>query len=572
MSAIAGGRYAVEIDLASFHVRHWPDCRTDSGLYVAVSGFVESVSDESAVATIEAAYAVNGPYFSRSLLGQYSALVIDPRLRTVCLTQDSLGLVKPFYSRLGDLLRVASDLDLLVALEGGWCLDERYFGAFLGRPTMDRKLTPFAGCCRLAYGQTIVFESGQQKVLRPWHPPVRGAPAHDLDQRRYEIELRAMLDAAIDAVWPSEGVGICELTGGLDSSSVYATALDRGHDVRALTYVAERGMSGDDELFAGEVVAFASAPWDRVSMDTDEVVPERFDGFVSEPQAILYSRQFDAIGAHLRRQNAGALISGSAGDLIFEFGGIAPAFLADKVRSGAWLSAICVAREWAAARGCHRSWLHYLTHIGIPIAWRHLRGESVLDWREPEVPSWLDRAWLDRKAPVRRKSLAPRQRIAEPGRAHLWESVLELAAYENGPQYRRLGVDIRHPLYHRPLVEFMLSLDFRIRRGITGDRRLQRQAMAGRLPTVVLERRSKGSAQELRERHLMESDRWYEAMTNDPRIVHRGWVDSCAWRTAVDQARVGAARFSASFINAVQTELWLRALESCPLPVELSLD
>ncbi|MFW2438049.1 MAG: hypothetical protein ACN4GR_01610, partial [Arenicellales bacterium] len=107
--------------------------------------------------------------------------------------------------------------------------------------------------------------------------------------------------------------------------------------------------------------------------------------------------------------------------------------------------------------------------------------------------------------------------------------------------------------------------------GIIGDRKLQREALADRLPEVIRTRRSKGSAQELRERHMMESARWYDAMTCSPRIVEKGWVIPDHWQDQVDRARVGVLSCSSNFLNAVQAELWLRALEQYPRPERLKL-
>jgi asparagine synthase (glutamine-hydrolysing) len=324
-------------------------------------------------------------------------------------------------------------------------------------------------------------------------------------------------------------------------------------------------------LFAAEVVAGHGGSWHRLDIDTDELIPEHYGGFVSEPQAILYAYQFALIEDCMTRTRADILLTGALGDVIFEFGGIAPAFLADPLAAGSPLGAIKLARRWAAARGNTRTWSHFLRHVALPIAWRHRRGLSVLDWQSNVAPSWMTSSARRRCGAEDHQQPQRAPRVAEPGRQHLWESVYDLAAHENGPFYRRLSADVRHPLYHRPLVEFLLGLDFTVRRGFEDDRRLQRRALADRLPEAVLTRRSKGSAQELRERHLMESRRWYHAMTVEPRIVQRGWVDPRQWREQVDRTRVGASDLSARFVNAVQAELWLRALERVPMPSPVSL-
>lgn len=570
MTAAAGHKFVLRIDRVTMDVAGWPAPRHCGDAIVAVSGHLAEDGQPTgdAHARVAAAYGEDGPALSRNLLGQYCAVLVDRRMRRIILTQDSLGLGKLFYSLSEAELVVASDLDLLLAVSGERPIAEAYFAFYIGAAAADRALTPFEGVHRLAYGWTIELNGDSLIRHRPWRPPETGAAGSGEDA---EERLRALLSEAVEAALPADGAVVCELTGGLDSTSVFTTAYARAGDLQAMTYVARRGMVGDDELFAEQVIALRPTPWHRVDMDVDELLPDDYGGFVSEPHAILYARQFSAMERSLRTADARVLLTGAVGDVIFEYGGIAPAFLADPLAAGSILGAVRLARQWADERENHRSWLHFLTQLALPIARRHRRGKSVLDWQKRVVPDWVAEPLRRRYDLDRHDPQAQSPRVAEPGRQHLWESVYDLAAHESGPLYRRLPADIRHPLYHRPLVEFMLGLDFRVRRGVGGDRRLQRRALADRLPEVVLTRRSKGSAQELRERHVMESRRWYRAMTEDPRIVRRGWVDAAGWKTEVDRARVGASVFSANFINAVQTELWLQALEREPCPASVAL-
>ncbi|MBC7985973.1 MAG: hypothetical protein H7X93_04795 [Sphingomonadaceae bacterium] len=570
LHAQAGDKFVLNIDRATFRVLGWPKPRRIRGRTISIAGHLARGSIETldAYHRLALAYEKDGASFSRDLLGQFCAAVVDPTARTVILSQDSLGLGKMFYEITPDSITISSDLDLLYSVTGRKGLCEAYFAFHMTATSADRSLTPFEGIYRLAHGWTITISSRGLNWTRPWSPSQRSCHPVEDD---LEDQFRSLLDEAVKSTLPSQGRVLCELSGGLDSSSVFATARNFAKDVGAVTYVADRGMAGDDELYADRMIEHCPAPLHRVSIDTGEVIPNGYGGFVSEPHAILYARQFDAMDRYFREASVDVVLSGAVGDVIFEYAGIPPAFIADAIHYRSWRRAVRTAREWAAGRANVRSWTHYLLQIGLPLARRHRRGKSVLDSRKRQIPDWLVpsfglRHGLHNFDPPQR---APR--VAEPGRQHLWESVYDLAAFENGPLYRRLSADFRYPLYFRPLVEFMLNLDFRERRGITGDRRLQRRALGDRLPEAILTRTSKGSAQELRERHLMESDRWYALMTQNPRIVQRGWADAEKWRALVDRARVGASEYSAAFVNAIQTELWLRALERVDAPPPVNL-
>ncbi|MCF7989975.1 MAG: asparagine synthase C-terminal domain-containing protein [Thiohalocapsa sp.] len=567
-TALAGSPFALRLDKRDFTVTAWPAPRRIGGRIVAVSGYVaDETNAEHAHQAVDRAYARDGAELSRGLLGQYAAVVVDAAARRAALVQDSLGLHDLFYAERGASLVVASDLELLLAVEPDAELDERYFALYLGAPYDDHRLTPFRGVQRLSYGWNLTLQDDRLHRHRPWLPPTT---AHDPVEAP-ELQLRRLLDEAVASTLPGQGNILCELTGGLDSTSVFTTLRAIQRPVEALTYVAPRGVAGDDELFAGEVIKQHPVPWHRLNMDVDEVILEDDVAFVPEPQGLLFAHQFRAIDACQRAVGADLMLTGAAGDVIFEFGGISPAFLADPVAARRPYRAWRLLRDWAHAKGGLRPWTHYLTNLALPIARQHRLGLSVLDWERPQPPCWLTDV-LKRAHGLdclEVPQLAPR--VTEPGRQYLWESVYDLAAHENSGLYRRLPAAVRHPLYHRPLVELMLGLDFRIRRGWDGDRALQRRALADRLPEIVRERRSKGSAQELRERHLMESRRWHRAMTEAPRLVARGWVDPAPWREEVDRARVGASGLSAQFTNAIQAELWLQALERTGLPAPLQL-
>ncbi len=567
--AVAAARFVLEVDLSTGEVRGHPAPHWRAEGLLAIAGHAEDTKGAGSLEKLAAtAYSAKGEAFTIDLNGQYCGAILRLEPIRLLLFQDPLGLQDLFWSRHRDRILVASDLDLLLGVSETPDLDETYFAELLGSTGQDRSHTPFAGIHRLAYGASLEITRTGSRSFRTWHPPSTPSASPD----NAEDTLRSLLDAAVAANLPAKGRVISELSGGLDSSSILATARKQRPDVEALSYLSTRGTVGQDAHYASEMINACPVRWHRLDLDAPDIIPDQFGRFIPEPRAMLFLYQFDAISEVLRARDAEVLLTGSVGDVIFEFAGIVPAFLADSLAAARPRAAMRLAREWAAAQGGQRSWTHYMRHVAAPIAWARWRGRSLLDWLPNQPPPWIDpdMARVFGLAGRYRAPLLPSS--TSPGRQHLWESIVELAAFENVGLYRGLSADVRHPLYYRPLVEFMLGLDFRVRRGVGTDRRLQRAALADRLPSSILSRRSKGSAQELRERHLMESDRWYRMMTEAPRLIERGWVNAEIWRDEVERARLGVAGLSAPFMNAVNTELWLRALEETPRPPAINLE
>jgi asparagine synthase (glutamine-hydrolysing) len=151
-------------------------------------------------------------------------------------------------------------------------------------------------------------------------------------------------------------------------------------------------------------------------------------------------------------------------------------------------------------------------------------------------------------------------RLRGAGRQYLWESVYRMANDEASSAFRgSLPVTTRHPLLHRPLVEFMLALPADLRASPADDRILQRRALVDRLPDAIRTRKTKGSDQRIRDRLQGQSPEWMAMMADRPRIVERGWVDGDLWRAQLQRARFGLVDGLGSFSAAMSAEAWLRA-------------
>jgi hypothetical protein len=268
----------------------------------------------------------------------------------------------------------------------------------------------------------------------------------------------------------------------------------------------------------------------------------------------------------LEREKIDVILTGEAGDVIFGFGEHRPAHLADPLLRGNLAAAIREARRWQAHAGGQRPWTHFFLHNSLRPAWQHLRRRSILTAASDPPPAWLHTSMLERfrDDPAHGRWIGPPMHSASA--QYLWDSVYQMASITNSSFRDSLNADTRHPLFYRPLVEFLLSLPPDLRHGPDGDRVLQREALADRLPASVAARSTKGSAQPSREFSLLQNAAWLRCLTVDTRLEARGWVDPPQWREQVARAQFGVFNGLASFDAAMSTEVWLRATETLAPP------
>jgi asparagine synthetase B (glutamine-hydrolysing) len=517
----------------------------------ASTGYLAGCPADPAASLVDA-YCREGTGFSRNLLGQFAAILIDEDQRIVVLAQDSLGLRTLYYSLESGRLIVSTHLDAVARAGRRGEVDPSYFASYLVCGMLPWVRTPLLGVEKLALGATLVIDaSGVRERLRPWRPSIRARSS----PRRPEETLRALLDEAVAAALPRTGRSACELSGGLDSTSVFATARRFDPDCAALTLFSAAGLIGDDEPYAAAVIAALGGPWLRLDMDDYPLFAASPDRAAAEPGDETRDLLRRAYGDVLAGAGIDVVLTGVGGDVVFGFGGLPPVHLADPVAAGAWRAAFADAASWARARDDSRPWTHLLITFGLRPAWRHFWRRGLLSGAQ-RPPRWLEPEF----ARLGRAHGGDRQRtprVAAPGRQYLWESVYRMAANEAASSARRrLPADTRHPLLHRPLVAFMLDQPWPQRDDGSQDRALQRRALSDRLPTVVAERSSKGGDQRLREASQARSviDDWAPGSG----LIERGWIDPGLWRAQVARAGFGVFDGLPTFDAAIASDLWLK--------------
>lgn len=419
-----------------------------------------------------------GDGFVERLAGDFAFALWDEARRRLLLVRDQLGIRSLFYARIGTAWVVSDSLDGLTARPGfDKRLDETWIGDFLATGhSLDAWRTVYAAAKRLPPGHCAVLTGESETVRRYWQLTV-AEPLFLRDGPAYGERLRELTKAAIRDRAPAGRLGI-SMSGGLDSTTLAALSVEAlGDRARVVARCArfETLMADDEPRFAqlaAESLGIALG-FDKADEAYDPLWRAR--GLrTAEPTPTIVNAFHEQALARSLAEEASVWFFGEGPDnaLVFE----REAYVGWLLRTGRW------------ARAASAFW-HY---VGLKIGDRGQRPpSSAAPLPEfPEFPAWL------RPDFVERTGLRERLRAfhAPPPREHpwhpraigsfgtpVWQSLLE------GLEADRVhGVDWRHPYLDLRVLHFLLSVP-----PVPWARRklVMREAMRGRLPAEVLERR-----------------------------------------------------------------------------------
>jgi asparagine synthase (glutamine-hydrolysing) len=509
------------------------------------------------------AYEWWGAELSRHVLGEYAVAICDAERQQIVLAHDELGLMPMFYAATERAISFASHLDDLVKETGVGDIDEEYIADWFARAEHFGDRTPYAHIQRLLPGQSLIWGRGRASRHDVW-TLAKVAPRIYRDPREYDAELREVITEAVASATPASGTVWCELSGGLDSSTVLAVASRLGTSVEAVSFIYSQSYASDERNFIDAVLRRYPVPWHPLDIDSAQPFTELPRRFVAEPSVWVVNDAFDRIYVELlERHGVDVVLTGEGGDSVL-FGDVQqPYYLADSLRHGRLRRLWTDACRWAEASDGKRSPTYVLLACAVEPSVRYLRSET-LEYRTMPIP-WVSQRFADRMHFARRRRapwLPPSESV---GNSYVLQRIMRSAnLIATHMQHRHVACEFRSPLLYRPLVEFMLAVPWEHKLGPRGDRLLQRRAFEGVLPDETLRRTNKGGSDQPWYAGLDSSPLWRKALTAQPRIVDRGWVRLDEWRATVQRARVGRTIGIGHFRASAAIELWLQQLERTP--------
>jgi asparagine synthase (glutamine-hydrolysing) len=471
---------------------------------------------------------------SRETWGAYVALLRDGATRHLfrdpsggleCLTW-SLGRVRLVTSNSGPpvagLLPPRAALDWEVILS--WSLNR---GLATSRSGLNGVEFVPPGCL-LKPGE------GECEIEAVWTPSRYANRQADGDAAEGLVDAVGL---AVDGLVGVHDVIISEISGGFDSAVVAASLAAHGHAPRVaacLNYFGERP-EGDERHFAKAAAARWGLPLTclpkRLAPLTEADFAEVSRGMRPCFSATDPARDRDT-ATRLSSFGATALVTGHGGDAIF-FQMPTPLVAVDRLRT-------------AGLRGLSIGFLDEVARYSRKPVWTVLnqlrKPDRALDPRPLEMP--LD-PWTRDAADL---PPAKRLQITSLFRAQLIR----------GWSRRVAQADILNPLLAQPVVEFCLGLP--IPKLVEGgrDRGLARRAFREHLPSLIIDRRSKGDLTAYYGKMVAISLDYLRPLLLDGCLAEVGLLDRVSLEGALTPERLIFDRSSGEILMAALIENWVR--------------
>jgi asparagine synthase (glutamine-hydrolysing) len=429
---------------------------------------------------VVAAYVRWGTDCARYLLGDFSFCLWDVARHQLFCARDHLGVKPLYYARAGSALVVSNVLRSLRRHPGvSDRFDDRAIGdVLLAGTVMDQWRTSFADVARVppAHTLTCAAHGATTRLDRFWS----FQPAGELrlrDPREYVDRYVSVLRTVVADRVGDGPFGVL-MSGGLDSSSVAATAADVvGPDLaaagmRAYTVVYDSASDDQEGRYASLVsrrlgIAIEHhaadgyawfAGWDRGLAPPEPT---------TEPMTAITGDVLDRASQH-----GSVVLTGDGGD---------PALLPSTLVSLLGRTPVgALSRDvWLSA---------WRTRRLPPIGLRAMMRQWVS--RESEVPRWLSPSFVrDCHPDERLKEIAARRAPADGPRGMAVSSVVDpwwtsmFETYDPGATQR--PVELRYPLFDVRLISFAVSLPTH---PWCINKEIVRRAMQGRLPDEICTR------------------------------------------------------------------------------------
>ena len=497
-----------------------------------------AVDGASQVDVVLAAWTAWGPGCLERLNGRFALAVWDDRSRRLVCARDRFGFKPLYYTVSGGRFRFASEIKGLVAAgdvprEPNDVRILQYLAHGFADHTAE---TMLRGIFQVPAGGHVEVSParGVERVTQ-WYRP-EPAPAEPAVPEQIR---RLFVDSVLLRLGGGGVVG-ATLSGGLDSSSVLATAAqlrrDAGEEPPLAVIARAADPRVDEWRYAQTLIERYKIPCVEVRPD-DLGLVEDFDAFVwaldepcHSPSVYGHWKVMEAA----RAAGIDVILEGQGGDVVGGLDEWYPQFFYDMLRRGRLGS---VRRELAGRRRVR----------GVPVSRSLLDlGKLLLPRRvraaHRPVPAWIRRGVEVEPPPVARRALLEQ---------HIFETTIfdgPLLCREVDRDTSWHGLEERSPFWDHRLVEYALSLPPEVLLQDGWGKAPFRAAMRGIVPDEILDRRDKQG-------FTVDQDSWvrrafgesFERTFRSEPAAGRPYWDAGAVRELLAECRAGRAR---------ATDLW----------------
>jgi len=521
------------------------------------------------IEVVAAVYDRRGADGFARLIGDWALAAWSPRTRSLKLARDFAGTRLLYYSIDRDGISWSSVLDPLVILAGeSLALNEEYVAGWLAYGPAAH-LTPYVGIHAVPPSSFLSLRPGKQSIRKYWDFDA-GVRVHYRTDDEYEEHFRAVFEESVRRRLRSDRPVLAELSGGIDSSSIVCVAdavIARGNAetprLDTVSYYDDAEPNWNERPFFTKVEEHRGRSGCHINVGSQEIA-----NFESVSERIPYtpsaSRQISRANQHfiacLKSQRNLVVISGTGGD---EVTGGLPTGIPELQDLLARLLLIRLARAlkgWALSQ--RKPWWQMLFDTIREFAPFPVNGvfkpAGAEPWLDPRfvlrhraaLAGYVSRLRLLGALPTFQKNLTTldalrRQLACEPPAAE--------------PAYEKC-----YPYLDRSLLEFLYAIprDQLVRPG--QRRSLMRRALAGIVPSEVLNRRRKAFV--VRSALQVIAAEWKRLIEISCSLESSslGIVTTEVLSQAVQNARYGDQVPIVSLMRTLSIESWLREIKGRP--------
>jgi asparagine synthase (glutamine-hydrolysing) len=534
-------------------------------------------TDQSDPALVEAAFSRFGERFVERLHGDFVVAVYDPKSQTLYLARDAVGVRPLVIWREGGRVAFACEAKAVLRLLGqGPLPNEDLLAETLlgGNARASRWDTFFAGISSVPPGVVVKVRNGvvTWRTFFRFEVPPRGSGGS------FEATVEGFRDTFFRSVrrrLRTEGPPAVLVSGGLDSSSIFCTALDIARkeglpEPVGFTWTFPEGSAGDEEYFVRAIEGAYDTQVIRVPMVHERLVAgsRRQAWIVEAPRLNESWAGLEAAWSAMHERGCRVQLSGLWGDqLMIDQSYLVDLFdrfrLADIRRHLAayplWMTDV---DPGVFRRGLVKDLIRW--HVPRSLIPSARRLNSRANGLRHDLPPVTDRLRATALGSARRTPIGGLSRTSVHGRSILGrvssvQNVLGMASECTSAAAG--GVESWLPMLDRDLISFLIAIPGEHMTPDGRSRGLLRDAMQRVVPDVILDRRSKGDGTAFSASALARQAQGIATVLSGDTVSARmGWVDSVTLRTRLpDLVRlVGDGDFGAGLelLDLLALESW----------------
>ena len=454
------------------------------------------------------AYEVWGRDCLSHIEGDFALVIWDARRHEAFCARDRVGNKPLNFHWNGSTLVFASELHPILALP--WVpevLNQDTLAEYLGTEWHSLDETLWQGVLRLKSSHFMVATGqGDLTPQRYWMPDLHQTLPCQTDEDYIE-HYRALFTDVVRRMSRSLAPVACEVSGGLDSSAIFAVA----ETLRQQGCLPTPGLEGYTLDFSGDPAAdemdYARAVGTHLGCTIHEVTPAHMPLDWYRDTARMY-REFPdypngsmglSIAEMARSHGSRVLLGGTGGD---EWAGGCKLYYAEAIAGGRGRELLALLQRDVRDAGVAAALWQPMRYGFLPLLPDRLRRDLrkiaavVRGWRHDQSQAWLAPAMQSRLARRQKQNeIEQLPRLERLGQRRQWSNLshpyVTLAREINERRASRMGLEWRQPFWDARIIQAAFATPEHLRLRGHESKWLHRRALAGLLPEQVLQRQSK---------------------------------------------------------------------------------